>query len=459
MWGRPSGSDARGSAAGQGQTESVARGARVGRLVLWCLLAAAVGGLPLESIVQKRSLAEQLLAQESRLAAQEVDVINLRRLVHDEEALPARTNITQFFENAGIDATTAGEIIRDARPVYNLGRVRAGNRVDIIRSGKGDLRAVSYQVDEDRLLWITKQQQGFRAELQPVPYTITVTGVAGAVRDSLFQAVADQGEGDWLTLEIADIFGWDMDFSTDTQPGDTFEVVVEKKVLNGQLWGYGRVLAAQYQNEGQLHQAVLFRDPAGRPAYYGPSGKSLQKAFLRSPLKFSATVTSRFSRSRFHPILKRYRPHLGVDYGAPVGSPVQAVGDGRVVSAGWNGGGGKMLRLRHAMGYETYYLHLSRILVRPGQQVRQGEIIARSGATGLATGPHLDFRVTRHGAFVNFLRLKLPPAQSVASKDWNDFVATRTELLDQLASLHTHPTETVAQARSPAPAPQTTKGK
>jgi len=459
MWGRPSGFDARGGPAQDGQTGNVARGTRVGRLVLWCALAAAVGGLPLESIVQKRSLAEQLLAQESRLAAAEVDVINSRRLVHEEEALPARTTITQFLAEEGIDAATVGEIIRDARPVYNLARVRAGNRVDIIRSGKGDLRAVSYQVDEDRLLWITKQQQGFRAELQPVPYTLTVAGVAGTVRDSLFQAVADQGEGDWLTLGIADIFGWDVDFSTDTQPGDTFEVLVEKKMLNGQLWGYGRVLAAQYQNEGQLHQAVLFRDPAGRPSYYGPSGKSLQKAFLRSPLKFSAAVTSRFSRSRFHPILKRYRPHLGVDYGAPVGSPVQAVGDGRVVSAGWNGGGGKMLRLRHAMGYETYYLHLSRILVRPGQQVRQGEIIARSGATGLATGPHLDFRVTRHGAFVNFLRLKLPPAQSVASKDWNDFVATRTELLDQLASLHPQPTGTLAEARSPAPAQQTTKGK
>ena len=270
----------------------------------------------------------------------------------------------------------------------------------------------------------------------------------GKVSDSLFQAVADQGEGDWLALEIADIFGWDIDFSTDPQPGDTFEIVVEKKMLNGRLWGYGRVLAAQYQNAGQLHQAVLFRDPSGRPAYYGPSGKSLQKAFLRSPLKFSAPVTSRFSRSRFHPILKYYRPHLGVDYGAPVGSPVQAVGDGRVISAGWNGGGGKMVRLRHTMGYETYYLHLSSILVRPGQQVRQGQIIARTGATGLATGPHLDFRLRRHGAFVNFLRLKLPPAESVASKDWNDFVATRTQFLDQLASLHSHSAAVIAQQGS-----------
>ena len=418
-----------------------------------------MGGLPLASIVQKRDSAEQLLAHESRLAEADVDVINSRRLVHTEEELPSHTTISQYLEKAGLDTTTVGEIVRDARPVYNLAWVRAGNQVDIIRSGKGDLRAISYQIDQDRVLWLTKHGMGFSAEIQPVPYTLTVTGVAGTVRDSLFQAMADEGEGDWLTLRIADIFGWDVDFSTDTQPGDTFEIVVEKKMLGGRLWGYGRVLAAQYQNEGRIHQAVLFRDPSGRPAYYGPSGKSLQKAFLRSPLKFSAPVTSRFSRHRFHPILKRYRPHLGVDYGVPVGSPVQAVGDGRVVSTGWNGGGGKMVRLRHPKGYETYYLHLSRILVRPGQQVQQGQVIARSGATGLATGPHLDFRVQRHGQFVNFLRLELPPAQSVAQKDWNDFVATRTELLDQLASLHTHAAATLAEAHSPASHQQTSKGK
>jgi murein DD-endopeptidase MepM/ murein hydrolase activator NlpD len=442
----------------EGPAKAAASG-RARRLVIWCVLAAVAGGLPLASILKKRDSAEQLLAQESRLAEAEVEVINSRRLVHDEEALPARTTISQYLEKAGLDNATVGEIVRDARPVYNLAWVRAGNQVDIIRSGKGDLRAVSYQVDQDRVLWLTKQDKGFGAEMQAIPYTVTVAGVAGTVRDSLFQAVADQGEGDWLTLKIADIFGWDVDFSTDTREGDTFEVVVEKKMLGGKLWAYGRVLAAQYQNEGHLHQAVLFRDPSGRPAYYGPSGKSLQKAFLRSPLKFSAPITSRFSRHRFHPILKRYRPHLGIDYGAPVGSPVQAVGDGRVVSAGWSGGGGKMVRLRHPKGFETYYLHLSRILVHPGQQVQQGQIIARTGATGLATGPHLDFRVRRHGQFVNFLRLELPPAQSVAKKDWNDFVATRTEFLDQLASLRTRAAATLAEAHSPAPDQQATKGK
>ncbi len=412
-----------------------------------CLLVVGLGGPVLGTILRQRKQAESLLARESRLAVADVEVINARRLVHAEEEIPSRTTISEFFERAGLDAGTAEAIVRDSRPVYDLSRVRAGNRVDIIRNGNGELRAVNYEINRDNILWVTAQENGFHAEIRPVPYEIVVEGVGGTVRDSLFQAVADQGEGDWLTIEIADIFGWDLDFSTDTRQGDTFEVVVEKKMLNGERWGYGRVLAAQYRNEGQGHQAVLFRDPAGRPAYYAPSGKSMQKAFLRSPLRFGARVTSGFSNRRFHPILKRYRPHHGVDYGAPVGSAVQAVGDGRVVSAGWNGDSGKMVRLRHPKGYETYYLHLSRILVKPGQQVQQGQLIGRSGATGLATGPHLDFRVSRHGKFLNFLRLKLPPRESVAEKDWEEFVATRAPLLDRLASLHAEPAAVSAEAR------------
>jgi len=408
--------------------------------------------VPLGSILRQRNLAERLLAHESRLAAADIEVLSERRLVHNEDEIPTRTTISEYLKNAGLDGRTAEAIIRAARPVYNLARIRAGNKIDVIRSGKGDLRALSYEVDRDRILWVAQQSDGFRAELRRVPYQITVAGVAGTVRHSLFQAVADQGEGDWLTLEIADVFGWDVDFSTDTQVGDTFEVLVEKKMLNGERWGYGRVLAAQYRNAGVLHQAVLFRDPSGRPAYYAPNGKSLQKAFLRSPLKFGAPVASGFSHRRFHPILKRYRAHHGVDYSAPVGSAVQAVGDGRVIYAGWKGENGKMVHLRHALGYETYYLHLSNILVRPGQRVAQGQLIGRTGATGLATGPHLDFRVSRHGQFLNFLRLKLPPREAVAQRDWNEFVATRAQLLDRLASLHGAAAGTVEQARRPTAA-------
>lgn len=426
------------------------------RLVVWTLVIVGAS-VPLGSILRQRLMAEGLLAHESRLAVESVDVINERRLVHNEEEIPERATIAEFLQGAGLDAKTTEEVIRAARPVHDLSRIRAGNRIDIIRSGHGDLRAVTYEVDRDRLLWVTKQQEGFQAELRPIPYEIVAAGVAGTVRDSLFQAMEDIGEGVWLTVEMADIFGWDVDFSTDTQTGDTFEIVIEKKILHGERWGYGRILAAQYKNGSTLHQAVLFRDPSGKPAYYSPSGKSLQKAFLRSPLKFAARVTSGFSNNRFHPILKRYRAHHGVDYGAPVGSAVQAVGDGRVVFAGWKGQGGNTVQLRHAKSFDTYYLHLSKMLVKPGQQVRQGEIIARSGSTGLSTGPHLDFRVSRNGKFLNFLTLKLPPAESVAQKDMDEFVATRTELVDQLASLHNGLGLKVEHARASQP-PTSTPG-
>jgi len=453
MWKRLLGAGADPPPGQQMMQQVAARSPRLAkRLLIWGLVTTALGLPPLGTILRKRQMAENLLAHESQLAIAQIETLNEHRLIHSEEPVPKRATIGEFLERAGLDAPTTEAILRGARPVYNLARIRAGNHIDVIRSGKGDLRAVSYEIDRDRILWITPQESGFHAEIKPIPYELTVAGVSGSVRDSLFQAVADQGEGDWLTLEIADVFGWDVDFSTDTQPGDTFEVLVEKKMLNGQRWGYGRILAAEYRNAGQVHRAILFRDPAGRPAYYGPSGKSLQKAFLRSPLKFGAPVTSGFSRARFHPILKRVRPHLGVDYGVPVGSAVQSIGDGRVVSAGWSGQGGKMLHLRHTMGYDTYYLHLSSILVRPGQAVRQGQIVARSGQTGLATGPHLDFRVSRHGQFLNFLRLKLPPAESVANKDMTEFAALKTQFLDRLASLHSQPAATAAQARSLAPA-------
>jgi murein DD-endopeptidase MepM/ murein hydrolase activator NlpD len=222
--------------------------------------------------------------------------------------------------------------------------------------------------------------------------------------------------------------------------------VVEKKIYGHSepVVQYGRVLAAEYRNQGRVFQAVLFREPSGQPAYYAPDGKSLKKVFLRSPLKFRAPITSHFSGHRFHPILKRYRPHLGVDYGAPTGTPVQALGAGTVTFAGAKGDAGRMVHLRHAGGYETLYCHLSRIMVRVGQRVRQGEIVGLVGATGLATGPHLDFRFRQHGNYRNFEKLRLPPAQPVAKSDWQEFVAGRDRSLGLL------PPPSVARARAAA---------
>jgi murein DD-endopeptidase MepM/ murein hydrolase activator NlpD len=303
--------------------------------------------------------------------------------------------------------------------------VRAGNSLAVGRAVDGKLRVLSYRIDAGRELAVSRERAEFTAQVSEIPARTEVAGVTGEIHDCLFNAVAAAGERPELAIALADIFGWDLDFYTDPQPGDTFRVAVEKKVF-GQgepVIQYGRVMAAEYRNQGRIFQAVLFREPSGQVAYYAPDGQSLKKAFLRSPLKFRAPVTSHFSGRRFHPILKYYRPHLGVDYGAPTGTPVQAIGEGTVTFTGPKGGAGKMVHLRHAGGFETLYCHLSRIMVQAGQHVQQGEIVGLVGATGLATGPHLDFRFRQHGTYRNFEKLRLPPAQPVAKSDWQEFAA------------------------------------
>ncbi len=403
--------------------------------LLVCLLILAAGGWVVGRVLHRRLASQEILAYETSLAAYNATRVASTRPIFDDHILPPRTTFGEFLTSQDVDSRTAEQLVREVLPVFNLGRVRAGNDVQIARNAHGDLLALNYQVDPDRILRITRTGEGFQGRIELVPYQISTVGITGRVDSSLVRAIEDLGEHDQLALQIADIFGWDMDFNTDTQPGDTFAVEVEKKTLHGQFQSYARILAAQYRSGSRTFQAVLFHDPEGRPAYYAPSGKSMKKAFLHSPLRFAAHVTSRFSYSRFHPILKRSRPHLGIDYGAPVGSAVQAVADGVVEYAGWRGEGGKEVKLRHAMGYETYYLHLSQIMVKPGQRVEQGQLIARTGETGLATGPHLDFRITQHGRFRNFLALSLPPAESVAARDMDDFVATRDGFLAQLATL------------------------
>jgi murein DD-endopeptidase MepM/ murein hydrolase activator NlpD len=190
-------------------------------------------------------------------------------------------------------------------------------------------------------------------------------------------------------------------------------------------------LAAAIKNQQKLLTGFRFEDENGKPAYYAPDGKALKRSFLKSPLKF-ARITSGFSRARFHPILKVVRPHLGVDYAAPVGTPVQAVGAGVVVSAGQSGGSGKLVRIHHSGGYETMYLHLSRIAVKPGARVAQGAVVGYVGSSGLSTGPHLDFRVLRHGTAINPTKVIFPPGKPVSPAQFGRFAALRDKLNDEL---------------------------
>jgi murein DD-endopeptidase MepM/ murein hydrolase activator NlpD len=259
-----------------------------------------------------------------------------------------------------------------------------------------------------------------------------VVAVAGELRDSLFASVERLGESAALTALLVNLFEWDFDFAADSLPGDRFRLLVEKRYVDDVFLGYGDVLIAQYSSMGRsLLTSVAFDDATGHRAYYDASGRSVKKMFLRAPLDFTR-VTSGYSHARFHPVLGGYRPHLAVDYGAPIGTPVRAVADGVVVQAGWNGGYGLSISLRHARGYETMYNHLSRIDVRQGERVRQRQVIGRVGSTGLSTGPHLDYRVRKGGVFVNPLGEKFIPGSPVPAHRREAFTVHVDALLERL---------------------------
>jgi len=380
--------------------------------------------------LQKRFAAEREFQHQVELANAEGARIRAEVVLPSSAKMPSRGNLAGELQRFGLTPAEAHEATAAAQRAWNLRQLRAGNSIIVGRSVEGKLRLIDYKIDADRMLHIVPQPQGFSAEVETIPTHTEVAVVSGRLEESLFNAVEDAGESPEITLRLAQIFGYDLDFYTDPRRGDTFRLVVEKKKYDrGEIAGYGRILAAEYVNGSKKYQALLFHDPEGRPAYYTADGKSLQKAFLRSPLKFGAPVTSHFSKARFHPILKTYRPHLGTDYGAPIGTPVQTIGSGRVVFAGRKGGDGNMVHIAHSNGYETYYLHLSRIFVRAGEHIEIGKTIGLVGMTGLATGPHLDFRIAQKGQFKNFESLGLPPSDPVSKKNWAEFAAVREQWL------------------------------
>jgi murein DD-endopeptidase MepM/ murein hydrolase activator NlpD len=405
------------------------------KLIFWLgvgLVAAACVG----ASFYVRQKAEQQIATEVSSARIEAQRIQREVVLFTKSIIPSGRPFAAFLNGLGVDSPTAARLVASAQPVFDLRHLRAGNELSLGRSVLGELREVRYNIDTDRVLSIAPSGDAFHSTIETIPYHTEEAGVSGRVEGSLFQAVTDAGEKPELAMRLAEIFGWDLDFYTDPRPGDTFRLVVEKKIYtNGDTTVYGRILAAEYNNAGRTYRAILFPGPEGIPAYYTPDGKSMKKAFLHSPLKFAAPITSHFSLHRFHPILKEYRAHLGIDYGAPTGTPVQTIGDGKVIFAGAKGGDGNLVKIQHTNGYTTYYMHLSKILVRNGQRVEQGQSIGLVGMTGLATGPHLDFRIQLRGEFLNFERLPLPPSEPVATSRWTEFSATRDRALAETPPL------------------------
>ena len=415
------------------------------------LLVLGLGAAALGYVFDRRLKTTEDFNQQVSMAAALAKQIRDATIVPTNQKVHAGENFASALQKFGLTPVEAASASAAAQQAFNLRQMRAGNTITVGRSMDGELREIDYKIDAERMLKIVPEESGYSAKVSEIPSRTDVAVISGQLDDSLFNAVEDAGESPELAMRLAQIFGYDLDFYTDPRKGDTFRVILEKKKYrNGELAGYGKIFAAEYQNGGKKYQALLFHDPAGQPGYYNADGRSLQKAFLRSPLKFGAPVTSHFSRARFHPILKTYRAHLGTDYGAPVGTPVQTIGSGRVLFAGRKGGEGNAIHIRHNNGYETMYLHLSRMFVRTGDRVEIGKTIGLVGSTGLSTGPHLDFRILDHGQYRNFEKLGLPPSDPIAKKNWPEFAELREKWLPVLKNpemLQTQPAGAVAAAR------------
>jgi murein DD-endopeptidase MepM/ murein hydrolase activator NlpD len=376
-----------------------------------------------------------------------------RAIAHDI-ALAADTTIVSAKVAAGatlasilrmneIVAADIAALVERVTAVFDLRKVRAQQPYVLVKNVDGSFRRLEYEIDGDRFLRVMRNDPGPGADLVadvlPIPKTTRVEIVRGqidAAHSSLVAALDAAGETIDLTLALADIFGGEIDFSTEVQPGDRFELSVEKQFReDDQFAGYGPIFAAEFVNAGRRVRATRFTPGGGWPGYYDERGVSMKRFFLASPLKFQPVVTSGFSRHRLHPVLREVRAHLGVDYRAPAGAPVVAVADGVVVASGFNGGGGRVVHLRHANGFETKYLHLSSIAVRAGTRVRQGELVGRVGSSGLATGPHLDYRLMKNGAFINPITAHraMPPAEPVPAGEMAAFESTRDRAMAALA--------------------------
>jgi len=353
----------------------------------------------------------------------------------------AGATLASILRAHDVIASDVAELVQRAGSVFDLRKVRAAQPYRLETTPQRTIRALDYEIDGDRLLRVVRSATNtLVATVLSIPKTRSVDIVRGRIdraRPSLVAALGAEGETIELTLALADIFGGEIDFTSGVQPGDEFQLAVEKQYREDkQFAGYGKILAAVFSNAGRRVRAVRFTPDGGSPDYYDERGVSLRRFFLASPLKFQPVITSGFSRSRLHPVLERYRAHLGVDYRAPAGAPVVAVADGVVVSAGASGAAGRMVHLRHADGYETEYLHLSSVAVRAGARIHQGELIGRVGATGLATAPHLDYRLKRNGTFINPVAAhrSMPPADPIPALQMLAFEAARDRALAQLST-------------------------
>jgi len=334
-----------------------------------------------------------------------------------EERIQRGDTVASILARLNVDDADALAYLLQAKGVRSLYQLIPGRTIRVVTTDEGRLESLSYVNTDGRRLHVTRGESGFSSS-EELPQTEQwVMQSSGKIETSLFAATDSSGIPEMVALQLAEIFSSDIDFHRDLRRGDRFSVVYEALAADGEFVGFGRVLSAEFVNQGHTYRAVFFRDDQGRNGYYTPDGRNMRKAFLRSPIEFSR-VTSGFTNSRFHPILKTWRAHKGIDYGAPTGTRVRVTADGHVTFVGRKGGYGNVVIVRHPNGYETLYAHLSGFSegMRQGRRVVQGEVVGFVGSTGLATGPHLHYEFHVNGVHQNPMRLAIPPGPPITAQ-------------------------------------------
>jgi len=365
---------------------------------------------------------------------------------HDEHVERGDT-IGSLLARAGVDDDAAFNFLRtdpSARALYQL---RPGRALHLATDDSGDLVALRFLQPSGAMLTIKRDAAAFSAETSAAPVETRVEMKSAEIRSSLFAAADDVDLPDSVTLELADVFGGDIDFHHDLRRGDRFSVVYESRFIDGEPAGAGRILAAEFENRGVTLRAYQWTADDGTSGYYSEDGHSLRKAFLRAPLAFSR-ITSGFTSARFHPILKRWTAHKGTDFGAPIGTPVHVTADGIVAVAGQETGYGNVIIVRHGKTYSTVYGHLSRFApdLHAGTRVRQGDVIGFVGMTGWATGPHLHYEFRVDGEPRNPVTVALPNAEPVPEAQRARFAADMARRVAQLALARSESGTTFAAA-------------
>ncbi len=344
-------------------------------------------------------------------------------------------NLSLMFARNNLSPQELYKVASNKHAAKQLKNLFPGDEINL-RIDEGTLTELSYEFDLGQSLHMIRDGDSFEAEIIEKPLEYRTAQATGVIKDSLFSSAQTAGLSDKLTMELASIFGWDIDFVLDIRQGDSFAVIYEEVFLDGEKVRDGNIVAATFNNKGTAYQAIRYADASGRNDYYSPDGRSMRKAFLRTPVDFSR-ISSRFNLKRKHPVLNTFRAHKGVDYAASRGTPIKATGDGKVIYRGTKGGYGKTVIIQHGSSYSSLYAHMSNYKrgVRNGTRVKQGQIIGYVGSSGLATGPHLHYEFRVNGVHRNPLTIKLPDAQPLSKQYMADFQSHANPLVASLSLL------------------------